>query len=152
MGTKYIEDQLCETLQNTSFSLQLDETTTAVEYLIKFAFVGMGMATFQTPNNSAIMGAVDRSRSGLAGGLLALTRTLGSTSGIAVIGTLWVVWVTRQAGPNIEATSAPISMQVSALSSVFNVMQIMVLVGLVLVAWDIWQRTRVKNQVATAAD
>lgn len=129
-----------------------NETTTAVEYLIKFAFVGLGMATFQTPNNSAIMGAVDRSRSGVAGGLLALTRTLGSTSGIAVIGTIWAVWVVRQAGNNIEATNAPAAMQVTALDNVFSMIQIAIFAGIVLVVWDIWQRRKTKARVVSAAD
>ena len=38
MGTN-IEDQLCEILQNTSFSLQLDETTTSDSNALLMAYV-----------------------------------------------------------------------------------------------------------------
>ena len=38
MGTN-IEDQLCEILQNTSFSLQLDESTTSDNNALLMAYV-----------------------------------------------------------------------------------------------------------------
>jgi hypothetical protein len=47
------------------------------------------MGTFQTPNNSAIMGSVRRARSGTAGGLLALTRNFGQVLGVAVLASVW---------------------------------------------------------------
>ena len=67
----------------------LDAGTTTLGYILRFLPVGLGMGMFQSPNNSAIMGAAPRERLGIASGMLAVTRTLGQTTGIAVLGALW---------------------------------------------------------------
>ncbi len=64
----------------------LTETTSAVGYLMRVVFVGMGMGIFQSPNNSAIMGSVPPERLGVASGLMALARNLGTTIGIPLMG------------------------------------------------------------------
>ncbi len=122
--------------------------TTILGFIFRFVFVGLGMATFQSPNNSAIMGAVDQARSGVAGGLLALTRTLGSTSGIAVIGTLWAVRVAARVPSGIAATDAPAATQVAAFQTVLQIIQIAVFLSIVLVVWDILQRQKLKRSMA----
>lgn len=48
------------------------------------AIFGVGHGMFQSPNNASLMGAVPRSRVGLAGGLNALTRNLGMVFGISL--------------------------------------------------------------------
>ena len=122
----------------------LSEDTTTLGYLLRFFPIGLGMGVFQTPNNSAIMGSVPKGRSGVAGGLLALTRTLGNTSGIAVLGTIWAVSVLRQAPEALEATAAPAAAQVASLSEMFFYIQIMIGFGLLLVVWDAWRRRRLR--------
>lgn len=120
----------------------LDENTTALGYIMRFLPIGLGMGTFQTPNNSAIMGAVERARSGVAGGLLALTRTLGQTAGIAVLGSLWAARVaTRAQGPiGAEATTAPAGAQIGALHDMLWVVVAIVALALVLSLWDLYHR------------
>lgn len=46
---------------------------------------GFGVAVFSSPNMNAIMACVDRSHYGVASSILATMRTLGQTSGIAII-------------------------------------------------------------------
>jgi predicted MFS family arabinose efflux permease len=46
----------------------------------------LGMALFQSPNNSAIMGAAPRDRQGVAAGMLATGRTMGQSLSVAVAG------------------------------------------------------------------
>lgn len=46
---------------------------------------GIGAAIFSPPNMNAIMSSVDRSQYGLASSIIATTRTLGQTTGMAVI-------------------------------------------------------------------
>ncbi|HBE80070.1 MAG TPA: MFS transporter, partial [Firmicutes bacterium] len=48
--------------------------------------VGFGIGLFQTPNNSAIMGAVPRDKTGVASGMLATMRNIGIVLGVAVSG------------------------------------------------------------------
>jgi EmrB/QacA subfamily drug resistance transporter len=68
-------------------TLSLD--TTIPGYILRYAPIGLGVAIFQSPNNSAIMGNAPRQRLGVASGLLAMTRTIGQTTGIAVLGAFW---------------------------------------------------------------
>ncbi len=120
----------------------LNEETTALSYVLLFLPIGLGMGTFQSPNNSAIMGAVPRAQSGVAGGLLSETRALGQTSGIAVLGTLWAARVAARAPGPIggDATSAPIAAQVGGLHDMFLFIQVMIALALVLCVWDLIRR------------
>jgi MFS family permease len=58
-------------------------------YLVRLAPLGVGLGTFQSPNNSAIMGAAPPDRLGVASGLLSLTRTLGQTAGMPLMGAIF---------------------------------------------------------------
>jgi MFS family permease len=51
--------------------------------------VGVGQATFQPPNNSALMGAAPRHRQGVAAGVLATGRVLGQSLSVALAGALF---------------------------------------------------------------
>jgi EmrB/QacA subfamily drug resistance transporter len=51
--------------------------------------VGLGIGLFQTPNNSAIMGAVPNSKRGVASGMLATMRNIGMVLGVAISGALF---------------------------------------------------------------
>lgn len=116
----------------------LDTETTALGFVLRFLPIGLGMGTFQTPNNSAVMGSVPRRRSGVAGGLLALTRTLGQTAGIAVLGSLWVARVAVRGGTGAgDATAADPLVQVAALGDMLLVVQIGIALALALCVWDL---------------
>ncbi|MBI4362459.1 MAG: MFS transporter [Euryarchaeota archaeon] len=58
-------------------------STPVADIVARFLVVGVGVGLFSAPNNSALMGSVPRDRLGLAGGMLALVRTLGGLLGIA---------------------------------------------------------------------
>ncbi len=115
----------------------LSEDTSALGFVARFAAVGFGMATFQSPNNSAIMGAVPPDRSGVAGGLLGLTRALGQTAGIAVLGSLWAARTALHAAENGGAAAAVAAAQVAGLHDVMRVVQILIAASLALCLWDL---------------
>lgn len=119
----------------------LGEETTALGYVLRFLPLATGMATFQSPNNSAVMGSVPRSASGTAGGLLSFTRTFGQTAGIAVLGTIWAA----VAG---GADAAPAA-QVAGLRSALVVNQVMIALALALCVWDLVRRARRARAVST---
>ena len=52
------------------------------------AIVGVGMASFSSPNTSAVMGSVRPHQLGVASGVLAEMRTLGQSLSLALLGTL----------------------------------------------------------------
>ena len=133
----------------------LDEGTTALQFVLRFLPVAIGLGTFQTPNNSAIMGSVASGASGVAGGLLGLTRTLGQTIGIAVLGTIWAARVLARAGvePGAEVTAASAAAQVGGLHDMLRVVQLLVVLGVALCVADLLRRRRdaPKADAATAA-
>lgn len=124
----------------------LDEQTSPLGYVLRFLPVGLGMGTFQTPNNSAIMGAARRGTSGVTGGLLALTRFIGQVVGTAVLGSLWVGFtlsLAAQQGLGADGLAAvaqlPAELQVAGLQGVLRVVQGLIGFGLLLVLID-WLR------------
>lgn len=125
----------------------LEADTTPLGFVARFVFVGIGMATFQTPNNSAIMGAAPRGRSGVAGGLLGLTRSFGQTAGIAVLGSVWVARVTARAGQPVgsDGTLAPVAAQVGGLHDMMHVVQVLIGMALLLALWDLRRRVRARR-------
>jgi MFS family permease len=93
----------------------LDEATSAVSLVALWIPIGVGMGVFQSPNNSAIMGAVPRDRLGVTSGLLTITRITGQLSGISLLGTVWAARVAAHTGTVSTPTAAPPAAQVSAL-------------------------------------
>ena len=122
----------------------LNGETSLIGFVLRFLPVGIGMGIFQSPNNSAVMGAVPRSRLGIASGLLAITRTLGQTAGIAIIGALWAARVFTYAGGAVAggATSATASAQVQGLQDTFMGLSVLVSLALVLGGWGLLRERR----------
>jgi len=59
---------------------------TTLGFLALLALVGIGLGCFTPPNNSAIMGSVPEQQSGLASGVLNMTRGMGTALGLALTG------------------------------------------------------------------
>ncbi len=119
----------------------LSAETSIVGYIVRVLPFGLGMGIFQSPNNSAIMGAVPGARLGMASSMLSVIRTLGRSSGIAILAALWTGRVLFHAGPAYQgdATAAPIPAQIAGLQEAFWVVAALALFGLGLMAWDRWQ-------------
>jgi EmrB/QacA subfamily drug resistance transporter len=82
---------------------------TDLGYMLRVAPFGIGLGLFQSPNNSAIMGSVPTNRLGIASGLLSLSRTLGQTTGLSLMATVFAL-VTLSYAPDVtEVTQASAS-------------------------------------------
>ncbi len=105
--------------------------TTILGYILRFVPVGLGVGIFQSPNNSAIMGTAPRERLGIVSGMLALSRTLGQTIGIAILGAIWASRVFHYAGGTVTggATQAGSAFQVAGLQDT-----LLIIAGLVAAA------------------
>jgi EmrB/QacA subfamily drug resistance transporter len=55
---------------------------------IAFALMGLGMGLVMSPMSTAAMNAVDQSKAGAASGILSMSRMVGGTFGVAVMGAL----------------------------------------------------------------
>jgi hypothetical protein len=101
--------------------------------------LGLGLGLFLSPNNSAIMGAVSRERLGVASGLMALTRTLGQTTGLPIMSTLFIAIIHRQEGwmPGGNLSAIPPRLIVSGLTGTFHLGALLVFISLILslVVW-----------------
>jgi len=111
--------------------------TNALGYILRFLPVGIGMGLFQSPNNSAVMGSSPPNRLGISSGLLSITRTLGQTIGISILGTVWASVVTHSGEllPGTEVTTAPAQVQVAALNLTSGVIIGLIAIALGLSVW-----------------
>jgi hypothetical protein len=128
--------------------------TTLLGYLLRFLPIGIGMGLFQSPNNSAIMGAAPRERLGVASSLLSITRTLGQTVGVAALGAVWASRVEYYAGIAAQGdrTAAPIAAQVAALQDTVLVIVAMVILALLLSVWGLLQERHVRDVAVLEAN
>lgn len=117
----------------------LTESTRWWQYILVALPLGVGLGIFQSPNNSAIMGAMPREYAGLGAGVLSITRLLGQVTGVALIGSLWARRVAGIAGRQYagNASSAPGSAQVQALRDVFLWGVGLLVVALVVGTWGL---------------
>jgi EmrB/QacA subfamily drug resistance transporter len=91
--------------------------TSVIGYVLRFFPIGFGIGVFQSPNNSAVMGSVPRERLGIASGLLSITRTLGQTTGTAVLNAIFTTQTALLAGASTGSpTTAPAAVQIQALT------------------------------------
>lgn len=120
--------------------LTLGTDTTIPHYLAIAAPIGLGSGLFQSPNNSAIMGSVPARYSGVAGGLLTITRLLGQITGVAVLGSLWATRVAAMNGgvlPGGDATRAPDTAQVAGLQQTFLIAAGLMLLAAAITVWGL---------------
>ncbi len=122
-------------------------------YLLRTAPLGVGIGFFQSPNNSAIMGAVPRQRLGVASGLMALSRTLGQTTGMPLMGALFAIQVMTVTSlpPGADVTTAPPDALVTGVTSVFRIAALFILASTALAAFALWFDHRRKVGVPVAA-
>jgi hypothetical protein len=112
----------------------LDQHTTVLGYAMRIFAVGAGIGIFISPNNSAIMGAAPRHQLGIVSGMMAQSRTLGQTVGVAVIGAIWAGRTIFYAGAGISggATRAPIGSQIAGLHDAFRTAAVLTVIALLL--------------------
>ncbi|RME85578.1 MAG: DHA2 family efflux MFS transporter permease subunit [Caldilineae bacterium] len=135
----------------------LDVNATPSRFVLLLLPVGLGMGTFQSPNNTAIMNAVPRNRLGIASGILSMSRTLGQTTGIALLGAFFAARLKAHAGAPVDIASASPETIVLAMHDQFYLVVGLVAAGLTLALWRWWVERRAPRGVlplpdATAAE
>ena len=134
----------------------LDTDTSTLGYIARLLPLGLGAGLFQSPNNSAIMGAAPRERLGVASGLLALSRTMGQVTGIPLIGAVFASRVLSVARlpASVDVTDAPPWAIVEGIQTAFTAGAGLIAVGVVLsaIAFRL-HRQRIRTaRLATGAD
>jgi len=131
----------------------LDLNTSALGYVLRFTPFALGMGLFQSPNNSAIMGTAPRDRLGVVSSMIALTRSLGQTVGIALLGTLWANRVFYHAGRAYPdgPTSAPALAQISGLHDILTGVLVLIAFALGLSVYGLVRARRFNTRTAQVA-
>lgn len=114
---------------------------TDLDYIGRVVFFGLGIGMFQSPNNSAVLGEVPLERLGIASGLLALSRTLGQTAGLPIMGALFALF-TLAGTDATDVTNAPPEALVAGMRSAFHVAAAIMFVAAMLVASLWWMERR----------
>lgn len=117
----------------------LDTNSTPWHFVLYLLPVGIGMATFQSPNNSAVMGAVPRHRLGVASGTLSMSRTLGQVTGISLLGAFFASRLSHHAGSLVDVSQASREVIVLALRDQFTFAAGLIGLGLLLAVARWWQ-------------
>lgn len=75
-----------------------------VGVLVGLALLGGGLGLFTPPNNSAVMASAPSHRLGVAGGILNMTRSLGTSFGVAATGAVLSIRLAAHAGATVHGT------------------------------------------------
>jgi EmrB/QacA subfamily drug resistance transporter len=128
----------------------LGTDTTVPQYLMLAIPLGIGVGTFNSPNNSSIMGSVPPEYMGIGGGLLTITRLFGQISGIAILGSVWAASVTAYSGgslPEAGASAAAPEAQVAGLHTTFRVAGVIMSAAVVVAVWAMRQEQRTRQRL-----
>src|SRR5919202_3438825 len=139
-----------------------DTDLTVVGYIVRIAPFGLGLGMFLTPNSSAIMGAVPQERLGIASGLVSLSRTLGLTTGLSVLGTLFSILTisstklvsnlelpATRVTPVIDVINAPVESLVFGVQTTFRVATVILIAATILAAFLWWLEQRQEKNSAS---
>ncbi len=126
----------------------LDQETSAVGYLLRMSLIGVGLGIFISPNNSTIMGSAPSHQLGIVSGMMAITRTLGQTVGVSVLGAVWAGRTALHAGQKLHGstTLAPLESQAAALQDTFHCAAFLLVTALVLSGWRFLKGSNTKTK------
>jgi MFS family permease len=122
----------------------LHSQITPLGYIIRIAPFGLGFGIFQSPNNSAIMGAAPKEKLGIVSGLLSLSRTLGQTTGLPLMGALFSAQTIAFASlaPGTDATTAPPEAIIAGISSTYRIAGLIILLAILFAVFALWRDRR----------
>jgi EmrB/QacA subfamily drug resistance transporter len=123
------------------FISTFDAQLTLPNYIAGVAPYALGVGLFQSPNNSAIMGAAPQNRLGIASGLLSLSRILGQAAGVPLVGALFsfVTIASAHLALNLDVTQAPTEALVLGMQTTFRVIATLTITSTLLAAAVWWQ-------------
>ncbi|MET0832048.1 MAG: DHA2 family efflux MFS transporter permease subunit [Acidimicrobiia bacterium] len=110
--------------------------TSVRNWLLLVIPAGLGVGIFQSPNNSAVMGAVPAHRLGVTSAMLTITRIFGQIVGVTVLGTIWAARVSAYSGI-ADPTEAGPEAQVNGLTDTITVAAAALTVALLVAIWGL---------------
>ena len=113
---------------------RLGPSPSLVAVVLGLLVFGTGMAIFEAPNTSAIMGSVPPQRLGVASGLMALSRNLGTTVWMPIMGAVFTAIVLSSAGmpSSNNVIDAPAQALVKGVTGAYRIAAMILLVSTIL--------------------
>jgi EmrB/QacA subfamily drug resistance transporter len=103
------------------FISQLNAHSSVGDIIWRLVLIGVGQAMFQSPNNSALMGAAPRAQQGSASGFLATGRVVGQSISVALAGAIFASLGGAAAGSILVTYGQALTVaQVTALQQTFT--------------------------------
>jgi len=119
----------------------------------RVAPVGLGMGLFNAANNSSVLNAVSREQLGIASALLSLMRTLGQTTGVPVIASIFSLVAMGQTagGRRQELLALPAASLLRGVHWAFIAAASLTLVAFAVGAWE-WRQRRAAQALRDNVD
>ncbi|OCQ91096.1 multidrug MFS transporter [Oscillatoriales cyanobacterium USR001] len=117
-----------------------DTELTVIHYVFAVIPYGIGVAMFQSPNNSSIMGAAPKDQLGIASGLLSFSRIVGQTIGVPMVGALFFFVTTANSDivAKIDIINAPIKALLLGTHTTFSVIGVFLIISTMLATLFWW--------------
>ena len=127
-----------------------DTELTVWGFIIRILPYGLGLGMFISPNNSAVLGTASQDQLGVASGLLSLSRTLGQSVGLPVVGALFSTIAIASTGfsANMDITNAPVEALVAAVQITFRIAAPLVMISAIIAAF-LWWRSQNKEKISS---
>ena len=122
----------------------ISQSTSIAGYILRFIPIGVGIGLFQSPNNSAVMGSAPKERLGIISGLLSITRTLGQTTGIAILGAVWASRVQYYTSLGVNSGTP----ELAGLSDALLVSVVLFFAAACLAGWALYKETADRRKLS----
>src|SRR6266487_4200977 len=99
---------------------QLNAHSSVWDIVWRLVVTGLGQALFQSPNNSALMGAAPKGRQGSASGFLATGRVVGQSLSVALAGAVFASLGGAAAGRALATNNNLSAAEIAALQQIFS--------------------------------
>ncbi|MEO1374191.1 MAG: MFS transporter [Cyanobacteria bacterium J06635_10] len=113
-------------------AIGLSKDSSMLDFLIRTVPIEIGLGIFIAPNINLIMNSVPENQLGIASGLRSLSRTLGMTTGVALIGAIFTLSTLSGVGigETLDVTQAPVSDLVHGVKITFTFMTAIALISI----------------------
>jgi hypothetical protein len=126
----------------------IDTATTYAGLVLPFVLMGLGIALVMSPMSTAAMNAVSAQKSGVASGVLQMSRMIGASVGVAATGAIFQA----QLGSGFDPASLAAAPEQARATFVDALSSAMLLAGFVVVAGLVVALTLVRGARAKRAD
>lgn len=125
-------------------SLRIEADTGTLYCIVAMIILGAGMGFFMSPNHSAVMGAISPEHLGIVSGLLILARTLGQTTGVSVLGLIWISKVKVYNGAEFTngILSSSEAARINGLKDIFSYASLIMGVSFILILISVYKQRR----------